>query len=146
MKKNIVPRIVLCLLFGAGLFPLLFGQAETYRGNVIDAAGNRYTLTDLTISGTTRVHCILQDTFFTVGFDRLRSVTFTPENTESPFQGYVRANLVTTGGTQTALYVNRENYVVQGVEENLGVKIRIPFTEVQTLEVLPPEQAQPGAS
>ena len=136
MMKKLAPALGLVLLLVVTR-PAVYSDAVAFKAQVTDSANNQYSLSDVTISGTSVLHFRLRDAAFTLPFEKIQSVTITNQGT-SPFPGYVGADLVTSGGNTTHLFVNTENYRIEGIESNLGITLKIPLTDIQRLTFVPP--------
>ena len=119
-------------------------QAQpVYRGSIVNINNYTYNLSEITISGNTVFHCRLQDTLFTLPFDKVQSVTITAGG-ESPYKGYVLADFVLTTGNQAQVYLNIENYRIEGIEENFNIRVKFPLTEIQSLQFIYDQQTTPS--
>lgn len=116
-------------------------EQSGFSGTLVDTDENTYTLTQLTVSGTTFFHCRLKDAIFTVPFEKISSISF-PEAEESPYPGYVLTDLVLTSGTITRIYLNLENYWLEGFEQNLNVRVKFMLTEITSLQIVQPQPNQ----
>jgi len=128
----------------------MMGQAqaafEDYQGQLTDTAANTYTLTHLSVAGQTYFRCRIRDSLFTISFNQLQTLSFPPTQTESPYKGYVLAEFLLLNGQRMRAYLNIENYWLEGLEINLGFRLKIPLNEVSRLEIIQPVKSPPPES
>ncbi len=131
-----VQRRFLSLCFALLLFPLSIGTAQekVYKGKVYDSHNYQYSLTGLSVSGVTVFHLRVLDTEFRLDLEKIRSLTVVP-GTESPYQGYVLADVVLRDGAVARAWVDFENYWIEGVDDKLGVVIKIKLTDIVRLDL-----------
>jgi hypothetical protein len=123
---------------------VISGDQITYKGKVTDNTGNVYSLSDVSIDGDTIFHCRLKDAVFTLGFERIQSLTINTADTTSPFKGFVLCNLALDNGNQMQVYIDLDNRWLSGTEENFKVKIKFLLTAISRLEFVQ-EVKQPPA-
>jgi hypothetical protein len=114
----------------------LFSEELSYTATVTDTDNNTYTLKDFSVSGYKHFTCRLRNSFFKVDFNTIRSVQIT--ETEKPeFDGYSSGTISYASGGQISLFIRTENYSIEGIEENLGIKLTIPLSEINTINIIP---------
>lgn len=137
IKKRFLPLIPVLMLV---ILALLTPQEQSrFSGVVVDRENNSYNLSGLSVSGETFFHCRLKDAVFTVSFEKIQSVAFPEMTAESPYKGYVFADLVMVTGNQSRVYLNLENYWLEGIEENFGVKVKFTLSEIASVQIVQPE-------
>ncbi|RPJ07832.1 MAG: hypothetical protein EHM28_05930 [Spirochaetaceae bacterium] len=94
-----------------------------------------YALKNFTISRLEYFNCKLRESVFKIPFEKLSNVTLT-ETPEPLFAGYTLANLAWKDGGQIQVYMSTANYRVEGTEEKLGIILKIPLTEIRTIQIV----------
>jgi hypothetical protein len=122
---------------------LCHAQEKTIKATVTDRQNNRFNLTGMTISGVTVVHILLKDSESRVNLEKIRSISVVAEPAvPPPFKGYVLADIILVEGGSSRVWIDFENYWAEGVDETLGITIRIPLTDIARLDlttaVVPP--------
>jgi hypothetical protein len=134
------------------LFPLHPGGAQemVIKGKIVDQANSQYSLTGLSVSGVRVLHLKIGDTEFRLELEKIRSLAVVPEPpAEPPFKGYVLADVTLTDGSVSRAWVDFENYWLEGLDEHLGVTLKIRLTDVVRLDLTaekPPPAPSPAPS
>ncbi|MBN1522877.1 MAG: hypothetical protein JW904_00230 [Spirochaetales bacterium] len=119
-----------------------------YSATVTDKSNAIFTLKEISVSGYTWFHCLLKDSMFKMPFDLIRSITFI-ETAEPPFKGYAESTLAYAAGGQVQLYVDLDNYWIEGVNEALQITMKIPLNDISTIIIIQetvPEQSSEAVS
>lgn len=134
MRFITLARPILFIALLSGGMTSAAAQEATYDAKVVDDQNNNYSLSGFTISGTTVFHCRLKDTVFTLGFEKIRSLTVNTQ-AASPYTGYKPAVFVLADGRTAQTYVDLDNYWLEGTEDNFNVPIRIKLAEIVSLNL-----------
>jgi len=116
--------------------------ATLYSGRVTTTGNAVYTLKNFTISRLEYFNCRLRDSVFKIPFEKVQSLTLTP-TPEPLYAGYTQGSVTWVGGGQVQVYVSTANYRVEGLDEKLGVSLKIPLSEIVTIQLI--QEKQPGA-
>ncbi len=134
MRLFTLARLLWLLFLLAGGISSAAAQETTYDAKVVDAQNKNYSLNGFTISGTTVFHCRLLDTVFTLGFDKIRSLTVDAQ-TASPLTGYQPATFVLSDGRTAQALVDLDNYWLEGTDADFNVPIRMKLSDVVSLSL-----------
>ena len=113
----------------------VFSEESSYTALVTDSHNNSYTLMNFSVAGYKHFTCRLQNSYFRIEFERIRSVQIT-QLKEPAYKGYSDCVITYTAGGQANVLLRTESYWVEGTEENLQIKLTIPLSEISTIDLI----------
>ena len=111
-------------------------QESIIKGKIVDTNNRAYELTGLTVSGMRVFHLKIGDAEFKLDLEKIRSLAVVADpGAAPPFQGFILCDIVLTEGTVVRAWVDFENYLIEGTDEHLGVKLTVKLTDVVRLDL-----------
>lgn len=117
------------------LSPAVFAQQVGFKAKVIDRENNSFQLAEIKRHRYEYFNCRIRDRIFRLDFNRIQSIDFIGKPDDS-ISGYTLANLKLTGGESTNIYISSSSDSLQGSDQNLNILIRIPISDIQSINFI----------